>query len=272
MLYQLAQRSIFVLREAEARFDNPAVLWSGGKDSTTILSLIRESFFGMIPWDVVFIETGHHPDEMIKFRDKIAQEWEFKLRVVRSHNYGKFSPEDGVRKCCTALKTEALKDAIKEHGYDAYVVSIRRDEEGIRNKERYMSPRDKEQRWDYAEFTDEGKKSLQEPEFEKWGLLQSDFGANCQHVRVHPLLHWSELDVWSYIKDRDLPVNPLYFAKDCKRFRSLGCAPCSSPIDSDATTVDEILAEIRHNPGGERSGRSQDKEKVMEALRAMGYP
>ncbi|HID91175.1 TPA: hypothetical protein EYP44_04365, partial [Candidatus Bathyarchaeota archaeon] len=138
-LEELVEKSIYVIREARAQFKNPAVLWSTGKDSTTTLNLIKEAFFGEVPWDVLFLDTGFHCKEMRDFRDKVAKEWRLKLKPVRSDWYGKVSPFTTTRfDCCTRLKTEALKKAIRVNKYDAIVVSIRRDEHGIRGKERYM--------------------------------------------------------------------------------------------------------------------------------------
>ncbi|HID91360.1 TPA: hypothetical protein EYP44_05320 [Candidatus Bathyarchaeota archaeon] len=142
----------------------------------------------------------------------------------------------------------------------------------------HNSPRDKDFRWRVYEAReaptgDSGLRALQDTELSGWSLFESDFGPSCQHVRVHPLLHWTEEEVWMYIKDRGLPVNPLYFARNGKRFRSLGCEPCTLPLESKATTLDEIIEEVRRKRGMERAGRAQDKEEayVMERLRALGY-
>jgi len=171
----------------------------------------------------------------------------------------------------------ALKQVVEQNKLDALMVSIRRDEHAIRSKERVMSPRDENWRWKvYQQKTiispnsDSNYEALQDAEL--WDLYASDFGSNCNHVRVHPLLHWTELDVWRYIKSRNLPVNPLYFSKDSWRYRSLGCWPCSKPIRSNAKTVDEIIKEIEKTKTSERAGRHTEKEKyLMETLRALGY-
>jgi len=163
--------------------------------------------------------------------------------------------------CCNELKTNALKLIIKKHNLKAILLGIRRDEHGIRAKERYFSPRDSQFKWDYenqpAELWDQYQSMVEEEE----------------HFRIHPILHFTELDVWSYVKRERLPIVPLYFSKNGKRYRSIGCAPCCSPIESNAQTIDEIVEEIRTTKTSERSGRAQDKENIytMQKLRALGY-
>jgi len=153
----------------------------------------------------------------------------------------------------------AFRDNLaKEWGMN---LAIRRDEHGIRAKERYFSPRNSEFKWDYKD----------QP-LEMWDLYQS-LTQDKTHTRVHPILHWRELDVWEYVRQEKLPVNPMYFAKNGKRYRSLGCEPCTLPIESNASTIDEIVKELRETKIAERSGRAQDKEKAftMQKLRALGY-
>lgn len=260
---ELEKKSVAIIRETKAQFKNPAILWSTGKDSTTILWLCRKAFFGDIPFPVIHIDTSYKFPQIYEFRDKISKEWGFNLIVIRNERAIKkgMSPEKGRLKCCTALKTEALKNLLKEKKYDALILAIRRDEHGIRAKERYYSPRDEEFRWNYAD----------QPA-ELWDLYvkpSTDFS----HMRVHPILHWSELDVWLYVKEENLPVNPLYFAKDGKRYRSLGCMPCTVPIPSEADTIDKIIDELKTSTISERAGRAQDKEKayMMQKLRSLGY-
>ena len=196
----------------------------------------------------------------------------YKRQVAKNEEALKngMGPEKGRDVCCTALKTDLLKRVIDEYGFDAVLVSIRRDEHGIRAKERYFSPRDKEFRWDFKN---------QPPEM--WELFSNAFRKDASHVRVHPILHWTELDAWKYVKEEKIPWNPLYSAKEVerifgwknKRFRSLGCMPCTNPIDSTASTIDEIIEELKNTKISERSGRAQDKEKayMMQKLRALGY-
>jgi len=277
-LKELVDKSIYILREAKAEFKNPCVLWSTGKDSTTVLSLIREAFFGEIPWDVVHIDTGWKFKEIYEFRDRLQKEWGFNLVIAKSPLAGKINPTMGNVthfECCTKLKTEPLRNLIEEKGYDAVIVSIRRDEHAMRNVERVFSPRDRNFRWKLVERKkgetgDTPFESLQPAEL--WNLYRNYF-EDAHHVRVHPLLHWTEVDVWRYIKDRNLPVNPLYFSRNGKRYRSLGCKTCTVPIESDAKTVDQIITEVLMSKVPERVGRIQDKEResIMRQLRALGY-
>lgn len=225
------------------------------------------------------IDTGWKFPVMYEFREKVAKDWDLDLIVEKSDEAGLIKPNGKIthQECCQLLKTDALRRAIEKHGFDAVIVSIRRDEHYIRNLERLSSPRDKEFTWKFLRKKQEGEggdapfESLQNVEL--WDALQKDFGEDCHHVRRHPILHWDEIDVWRYTKERNLPVNPLYFAKDGKRYRSLGCYPCTVPIKSEANTIDKIIEEIKTTKIGERSGRAQDKEaeQVMRKLRALGY-
>ena len=259
----LEKKSLSMIREAKAQFKNMAVLWSTGKDSTAALWLCRKAFFGRIPFPVVHIDTTHKFPEMYNFRDKIAKEWNLDLIIAKNEEAleNGASPEKGKMDCCTRLKTEALKNLIKEKKFDALILAIRRDEHGIRAKERYFSPRDEEFHWQY-----------EDQPAELWDLYikpSEDFS----HMRVHPILHWTELDVWDYVKREKLPINPLYFARNGKRYRSLGCMPCTVPIPSIASTIDEIVEELKITKVPERSGRAQDKERAytMQKLRSLGY-
>jgi len=262
-LQELENKSIAIIREAKAQFKNLAVLWSTGKDSTTSLWLCKKAFFGRIPFPVIHIDTGYKFPEIYKFRDKVAQEWGFNLLVAKNEEAIEkgMSPEKGRFECCTLLKTEALQDLIEREKFDALILSIRRDEHGIRGKERYFSPRDEEFKWDYKN----------QPA-EMWDLYVKP-AEDYSHMRVHPILHWTEFEVWQYVKQEGLPVNPLYFAIDGKRYRSLGCQPCTIPIPSNAKTIDQIVEELRTSKISERAGRAQDKEKayMMQKLRALGY-
>ncbi len=289
-LKKLIDDSIYIIRWAKANYRNPAVMWSTGKDSTTMLHLIKTAFFGKIPFPVIHLDTGCKLPEIYEFRDKLAKKWKFKLIIGKNEKALKkgVSPDiDGHFNCCTALKTEALKLVLKKYKFDALIMSIRRDEHYIRNMERYFSPRDKDGIWRFVrEKTEEELKEgdapfVSEQPIELFNLFQTDFGPNCSHVRVHPILHWTELDIWRYMKKNKIPFNPLYcadyvkknFGWKNKRFRSLGCEPCTVPIDSSASTIDDILEELKTTDIEERSGRSQDKEKeqVMRRLRSLGY-
>lgn len=269
-LKDMENRSIYIIREAYAEFENPAVLWSTGKDSITVLWLCRKAFYGTIPFPVIHIDTGYKFKQMYEFRDRVVEDWGLELVVAKNEEAMKagVGPESGKFECCTQLKTVALMKCLEELGFDALLLAIRRDEHGIRAKERVFSPRDKEFKWNYRD----------QP-LEMWDQYQtqsqSELDASIQdHTRVHPILHWRELDVWEYIKqEKNVPVNPMYFAEDGKRYRSLGCEPCTGPIESNASTIDEVVEELRTTKVAERSGRAQDKEKsfMMEKLRALGY-
>ncbi|MBI4302327.1 MAG: sulfate adenylyltransferase subunit CysD [Chloroflexi bacterium] len=262
-LKDLENRSVYILREAYAEFQRPAVLWSTGKDSTAVLWLCRKAFFGEIPFPVIHIDTGYKFKPMYSFRDRIANEWGLRLLIIRNEQANKegVGPGNGKFECCTRLKTQALKECVEENGFDALILAIRRDEHGIRAKERYFSPRDEDFRWNYKD----------QP-LEMWDQYQSLAGEST-HIRVHPILHWRELDIWQYVRQENIPVNQMYFAKDGKRYRSLGCEPCTFPIESTSKTIDEIVEELEVSKTAERSGRAQDKEKAftMQKLRALGY-
>jgi len=260
----LENQSIFIIREAYAQFRKVAMLWSIGKDSTTLLWLCRKAFFGKIPFPIIHIDTSYKFKEIYEFRDKYKDMWNLDLVVVR--NEAQLSSGMGPTKsekiaCCNALKTDSLKNFIQNSGLKALMLGIRRDEHGIRAKERYFSPRDKGFNWDY----------LNQP-IELWNQYKSVTDKET-HVRVHPLLHWSELDIWQYVLREKMPVVKLYFAVNGKRYRSIGCAPCCRTVDSKANNVKAIVKELKTTKTRERDGRAQDKESayVMQKLRSLGY-
>ena len=262
-LDRLEANSIYIIREAQYQFKKIALLWSIGKDSTTLLWLCRKAFFSKLPFPVVHIDTGYKFDEIYKFRDEHVKKWDLDLIVVRNEEAiaKGVSPEDGKFECCNSLKTVALQQAIVKHGFDALIVGIRRDEHGIRAKERLFSPRNLKFQWDYKN---------QPPElWEQYGSRQED----TQHIRVHPLLGWTEVDVWRYIQRENMPVTDLYFARDGERYRSIGCQTCCLPVASEASNIDEVVAELETTKTSERSGRAQDKESefIMQQLRTLGY-
>jgi len=263
-LDRLESKSIYIIREAYHKFRRIAVLWSVGKDSTTLLWMCRKAFFGHVPFPVVHIDTGYKFPQMYRFRDHYAKEWGLDLIVGtnRAAREAGMGPDKGAKlDCCTALKTEALKQVIRQHRFEAVLLGIRRDEHGIRAKERYFSPRDESFQWDY-----------QNQPAELWDHYKS-LAADAQHFRIHPLLHMSELDIWRYVQREALPVTELYFARNGRRFRSIGCVPCCQPVESEAANVEEIIAEIATTTVSERAGRAQDKEHAytMQKLRALGY-
>ena len=262
-LDQLESKSIYIIREAYNQFKDIALLWSIGKDSTALLWLCRKAFYGKIPFPVIHIDTGYKIPQIYEFRDKYAKEWKLNLIIGKNQqaiNKG-MGPEKGRLECCNALKTQALKQTIAKHNLKALLLGIRRDEHGIRAKERYFSPRDIQFKWDYKN---------QPPEL--WDQYKTK-AADEIHLRVHPLLHWTELDVWLYIKREKIPTSKLYFAKNGKRYRSLGCKPCCHPIKSNADDIDKIIKELKTTKQAERAGRSQDKESayMMQKLRTLGY-
>lgn len=264
-LDELESKSIYIIREAywEHR-DNLAILWSMGKDSTTLVHLARKAFLGNIPIAAIHIDTTFKFNEIYKFRDRYVKEWGLNLIIAKNDMALKegMSPEKERFNCCNALKTEALKQAIERYNLKALLVAIRRDEHVIRAKERYFSWRDKDFRWDY-----------QNQPLELWAEYYQRESQAGRHIRIHPLLHWQEIDIWRYIKRERLPVIDLYLAKGNKRYRSIGCACCCQPIESSADNIGKIIKEIRDTRISERSGRAQDKEKeyAMQKLRSLGY-
>jgi|SRR3989338_466494 len=260
----LESRSIYIIREAYAKFKKIGMLWSIGKDSTTLVWLARKAFYGKIPFSLVHIDTGHKFPEMYAFRDEWVKKWGLNFVVGRNEEAikrGVICKPGDTEACSVELKTKGLQMTIQEHGFKALILGIRRDEHGIRAKERYFSPRDEQFRWNYKD---------QPPEL--WDQFKSKQKEET-HIRVHPLLDWTELDVWMYIRREGIPINSLYFAKNGYRYRSLGCKTSTSPIKSDADTVDKIIEELKVTKLAERSGRALDKEQtyMMQKLRALGY-
>ncbi len=262
-LDKLENQSIFIIREAYSQFRDVAMLWSIGKDSTCLLWLIRKAFFGKIPFPVLHIDTSYKFKEIYDFRDKYAREWNLNLFVARNEGAiaSGLGPDKGKFRCCTELKTIALKQAIAKYKFKALYLGIRRDEHGIRAKERVFSPRDEDFEWDYKN---------QPPEL--WDQYKTK-AAEEEHLRIHPLLGWREIDVWEYVKRENIPVTSLYFARNGKRLRSIGCETCCGPVDSQADTIDGVIDELRTTKVSERSGRAQDKESdyMMQKLRSLGY-
>lgn len=256
-LRELEEKSIFIIREAKAKFENVAALWSMGKDSTAMLALARKAFLGKVPFPVIHIDNGIDFPETYAFREELAKKWKLDLIVAESE----IKPEISGYSCCGANKTEALKRVMDEHGFDALIVSIRRDEHSIRAKERYVSPRDRNFKWNYKE----------QPA-EVWNDYSSKLDSK-GHLRIHPLLDWNEIDIWNYIRKNKTPINPLYYSNKGYRYRSLGCTHCTVPIKSNAKSIDAIIKELKDTSVEERSGREQDKERqyVMEKLRSLGY-
>ncbi len=285
----LESQSVYILREAYREFKSLVMLWSIGKDSTVLLWLARKAFFGHVPFPLVHIDTSFKIPEMIEYRDKIAKEW--KLNMIYGQNKQALKekrtfPAGAIDRisCCKALKSEALKHTLagdweryrldhksgkyvideNKEPYSGVIVGARADEEGSRSKERYFSPRDRNNDWDVGD---------QPPEL--WNQFKTDFAPGT-HVRIHPLLDWTELNIWEYIERENIPITKLYFDQgEGKRYRSLGCYPCTFPVESTAKNVHEIVEELKTGKFAniaERSGRAQDKEDGgLETLRREGY-
>jgi len=266
-LDELEAKSIYIIREAYRKFGNKlAASVSWGKDSVTMLHLVRKAFFGNVTIPIIHIDTSYKFKEIYDFRDRLIKEWNLKLLIAKNEDaLGRgVKPEKGRFECCTELKTEALKKGIEKFGIKALLLAIRRDEHGIRAKERVFSLRNQNFEWNLLN---------QLPEL--WEQF-NEIDEESMHVRIHPMLHWREIDIWKYIRREGIPIIPLYFSgfkKKGFRFRSIGCETCCVPIPSDAKTIDEIIAELEKTRIAERSGRSQDKEKayMMQKLRVLGY-
>ena len=289
-LQQLENKSVHIFREAYANFKNMCMLWSIGKDSTVLLWLARKAFFGHVPFPLVHIDTSYKIPEMIEYRDRLAKEW--KLNMVYGQNKKALAekqtyPDGNVDRitCCRNLKTDALRNTLSgkwkryrlnhktgkyevdknTEPYTGVIVGARADEEGSRSKERYFSPRDIESQWDVGD---------QPPEF--WNQFKTDFAPGT-HLRIHPLLDWTELNIWEYIERENIPTVSLYYDQGKgKRYRSLGCYPCTSPIESTSKNIAEIIEELKSGKLkniAERSGREQDKADGggLETLRRGGY-
>jgi sulfate adenylyltransferase subunit 2 len=262
-LDELESKSIYIIREAYRQFRDISLLWSIGKDSTTLLWMVRKAFFDQIPFPVLHLDTGFKFKEIYEFRDSRAREWGLNLLIARNEEAlaSGMNPSLGKLNCCNLLKTDALKIALERYRFKALLLGIRRDEHGIRAKERYFSPRDPQFKWDYMN---------QPPEL--WDQFKSR-QAGDDHVRVHPLLHWTELDIWEYVKREKIPIVDLYFARDGRRYRSIGCESCCAPVESDADDLTKIVEELKTTTTAERAGRAQDKESayIMQKLRSLGY-
>jgi sulfate adenylyltransferase subunit 2 len=282
-----------MLRDVVAESGRAAMLYSIGKDSSVMLRLAQKAFYpGRIPFPLLHIDTGFKFPEMIEFRDRTARELGLEL-IVYTNRHAKQSGanpfELGPSRCCALLKTRALLDALKAFRIDTAIGGARRDEEKSRAKERAFSLRDASGQWDPRN---------QRPEF--WNLYNARVGSG-QSVRVFPLSDWTELDVWEYIRSEQIPVVPLYFAKEREmlvrgelllpldhpidllpgetpqrvmcRMRSLGCTYCTGAIRSSASNLDEIIEELKGFRRSERENRviDHDQEGSMELKKIEGY-
>ncbi|SEA29369.1 sulfate adenylyltransferase subunit CysD [Alkalimonas amylolytica] len=290
----LESEAIHIFREVAAEFDKPVMLYSVGKDSSVLLHLARKAFYpAKIPFPLLHIDTTWKFAEMIAFRDRMARELGFELLVHTNpdglaQGIGPFS--HGSAKHTDVMKTQALKQALKQHGFDAAFGGARRDEEKSRAKERVFSFRDKQQRWDPKN---------QRPEL--WSIYNTRVDKG-ESIRVFPLSNWTELDIWQYIYQQQIPIPELYFAKERPvvardggwimvddermpllpgetpqlkkvRFRTLGCYPLTGAIASDADTLPAIIQEMLLTKTSERQGRVIDRDSSgsMEKKKMEGY-
>jgi sulfate adenylyltransferase subunit 2 len=293
-LGQLEDEAIFILREVAATARKPVLLYSIGKDSAVLLHLARKAFFpGRLPFPLLHVDTGWKFREMIAFRDEIAKRYDLDLIVHINEEGVKagVSPiASGSQVHTDVMKTQGLKQALDAHGFDAAFGGARRDEEKSRAKERVFSLRTADHRWD-------PKNQRPEP----WALYNTR-KAQGESFRVFPLSNWTEADVWTYVAQEDIPVVPLYFAaprpvvarggtwimRDDERltlqpgevvetrmvrFRTLGCYPLTGAVESDATTLDAVIAEMAASRASERQGRLIDHDGAasMEAKKQEGY-
>src|SRR5882762_6175668 len=292
-LRMLESESIYILREAAVEFARPVMLYSIGKDSSVMLRLAQKAFFpGKIPFPLLHIDTSYKFPEMIEFRDSYAKQIGAELIVHKNQEALDAGANPfllGTQKCCGLLKTKSLLDALSKGGFDAAFGGARRDEEKSRAKERIYSFRDPLGQWDPKN---------QRPEL--WNIFNSRINKG-ESIRVFPLSNWTELDIWLYIQAENIPIVPLYFAKEREvvlrndsivlihnakqllpgetshivncRMRSLGCVPCTGAIRSDADTVPKIIEEMVSFRRSERENRAidHDEEGSMEIKKREGY-
>jgi sulfate adenylyltransferase subunit 2 len=292
-LRALEAESIHIIREVAAEFSKPVMLYSIGKDSSVMLRLAQKAFYpGPIPFPLLHIDTSFKFKEMIEFRDQYPASIGAELLVYRNEEAiadGANPYKLGTQKCCGFLKTRALLDGLTKWGFDAAFGGARRDEEKSRAKERIYSFRDSFGQWDPKN---------QRPEL--WNIYNARIDKG-ETIRVFPLSNWTELDVWQYINLEDIPIVPLYFAKErpmvvrgesllplendppllpgekpqlvMSRMRSLGCTPCTGAIRSSADTLPKIIEELFLMRRSERENRiiDHDQEGSMELKKREGY-
>lgn len=292
-LKELEAEAIFVIREIAAQFENPVILFSGGKDSILLTHLAKKAFFpAKIPFPLVHIDTGHNFKETIDFRDDLVKKLGLKLivgSVQKSIDEGKVKEELGADASRNSLQIVTLLDTIEKHKIDGAIGGARRDEEKSRAKERFFSHRDEFGQWDPKN---------QRPEL--WNLFngRKNYG---EHFRVFPISNWTEIDVWEYIKLENINLPSIYFShqRDCVirdgvilanskyiklkpgeeivnmkvRFRTCGDLTITGAISSDADNLKSIIDELKISRTTERSGRSDDKraETAMEDRKKLGY-
>jgi len=292
-LKELESEAIFVIREVVAQFENPALLFSGGKDSIVLAYLSRKAFYpAKIPFPLVHIDTGHNFPETMVYRDWLVNELGVKLvvgSVQESIDTGRVKEETGLNASRNALQTVTLLDTIEKNKFDAAMGGARRDEEKARAKERFFSHRDEFGQWDPKN---------QRPEL--WNLFNGKKQQG-EHFRVFPISNWTEMDVWQYIFTENIPIPTLYLSherevvlrdgalistspwlkvregekleKKIVRFRTCGDMPITGAVESDADTIEKIIAEVASSRKTERGTRADDKrsETAMEDRKKAGY-
>jgi len=292
-LSELEAESIYIMREVAAQFDNSVLMFSGGKDSILMVYLAHKAFFpAKIPFPLLHIDTGHNFPETLQYRDKLVEQFGANLvigSVQEAIDQGLVAEEKGFNASRNGLQTTALLEAIENGNYDAALGGARRDEEKARAKERFFSHRDEFGQWDPKN---------QRPEL--WNLFNGRKNMG-EHFRVFPISNWTELDVWQYLAQEEVPLPSLYFAHerevferdgtllaDCEyinkrpeeevfkevvRCRTIGDMTCTGVWRSDATTVEEIIKEVSTTRMTERGGRTDDKrsESSMEDRKKLGY-
>ncbi|MGY5253439.1 sulfate adenylyltransferase subunit CysD [Sphingobacterium spiritivorum] len=292
-LDHLEAEAIYILREVAGQFENPALLFSGGKDSITLVHLAKKAFRpGRFPFPLVHIDTGHNFPETIEYRDWLINELGEKLivgYVQDSIDAGKVVEQKGKNASRNALQTVTLLDTIEKYQFDACIGGARRDEEKARAKERIFSVRDEFAQWD---------PKRQRPEL--WNILNGKIHKG-ENVRVFPISNWTELDVWNYIKRENIALPSIYFSHErdvvtrngqlmaaasflhideedvverkSVRFRTVGDMTCTAAVDSKAVELDDIIAEIKASTVSERGARMDDKvsEAAMEDRKKAGY-
>ena len=292
-LKELEAESIFTLREVAAQFENPVLLFSGGKDSIVCFHLAAKAFWpAPVPFPLMHIDTGHNFKETIDFRDQLIKRTGARLVVAsvqEAIDQGKVTEEKGINASRNGLQTTALLDGISEHKFDCAMGGARRDEEKARAKERFFSHRDEFGQWDPKN---------QRPEL--WNIFNGKKKTG-EHFRVFPISNWTEMDIWQYILHEKIELPSLYFShqrevferdgtllaktefiqlKDSEicenktiRFRTIGDATCTGAIVSNATSIDDIIQEVATTRITERGGRADDKrsEAAMEDRKKEGY-
>ena len=292
-LDELEAEAIYILRETQAQFARPTILYSVGKDSSVIVHLARKAFFpGTLPFALLHVDTGYDFSEMYTFRDQFVRSIGAKLLVYKNESPAARDAHPsaiGTQRCCGLLRTEALVAALKHFEVDAAIGGARREEERSRAKERVFSMRNSFGHWDPRN---------QRPEL--WNLYNGQLGAG-QSVRVFPLSNWTELDIWHYIEQEKIELVPLYYAKNravvnrptgmllseeniritpkerveqrLMRFRTLGCSPCTGAVESEATCSLEVLGEMLSTRVSERATRviDHDTDGSMELKKREGY-